>query len=277
MLSDREMLTFKAIMDFVNDINDIFGSKQKSLLLYQRLIGHTKMIHVDSIKRHIESFRLFCVSNRESFESRDYKQFVTTKISYSEKVCIDMTNVFVMAEELSDSSEIIDAIWRHLLTISTIVDTSGNASKILKSMNTEIVGYSKHQSHSNQSNTRRNDVKNMINEDEFLSDIMKKVEGSIDPNKNPMESIGDILKSGIFTELMEKIGNGVNDGSLDMNKMMGSVQNLMSNVKGGDKQMDMFNTMLSSASQQSDGELDMSSMMGPLMTMMTQQNNNIEQ
>ena len=54
---------------------------------------------------------------------------------------------------------------------------------------------------------------------DFLTNIIEKVEQNVSPNDNPMEAISSIMKSGIFQELITGMGSGLQNGTLDLNKL----------------------------------------------------------
>ena len=119
-----------------------------------------------------------------------------------------MEHIFKLVGSDKDTE---DAIWKHLLFLSAMLDPDANAREVLQ----KSVGGS---------------------EGNFLADIMSKVEGQIDPNAtNPMEVVTSIMKSGVFTEMMSNMNSGMENGSLDLGKMLGMVQGLMSSLqqKGG--------------------------------------------
>ena len=57
-MEDNNLIIFKAISNFVRDLNDSFGTKQRSLQLYSRLISKTKIIHEGPIKKHVDTFNV---------------------------------------------------------------------------------------------------------------------------------------------------------------------------------------------------------------------------
>jgi len=194
--TDNNLITFKTITNFVNELATIFGSKNHSLKLYKRLLKKTTLSHETAIKKHIEVFRIFCIENRESIISKNYKDFVNTTAKYSTNVFIDFNDIFNKSDK-----ETSNVIWSHLLTISALVDPSGKAKEILRN---------------NKNNKEAN----------FLSDILEKVETNVKPDSNPLEAVSSIMSSGIFTDLISNMNNGIQDGSLDLGKLMGTVQDM---------------------------------------------------
>jgi len=201
MSTDTSLISFKAISTFINELVEVFGDEQHQLKLYARLISKTTLSHDVAIKKHVEAFRKFCVDNRESFLTSDSSLFVDPYIVYSDNVKIDMKEIF----EKSDKGT-AKVIWKHLLTISAIVDPSGEARRILKESNVQGA------------------------ETDFLTNIIEKIEEHVDPNSNPMEAISSIMSSGIFTDLIGGMGNGLQNGTLDIGKLMGTVQKMVTTL-----------------------------------------------
>jgi hypothetical protein len=223
--SDTSLLTFKAISNFVNELNELFGDKQRSLKLYARLINKTTIAHDKPISKHISAFKTFCVTNRDDILNKnvDLKE---SSIRYSEVVYIDITSIL----KLSDT-ETSNAIWNHILTLSALVDPAGRAKEVLKD-NMEKKGAG-------------------ATETNFLTDIISKVGETVDPEANPMQAVSAIMQSGIFTELLGGMNSGLQNGSLDLGKLMGAVQGMVSTLSdqvpndgSGDDAMNMLSTMM---------------------------------
>jgi hypothetical protein len=215
-MSDTSLITFKAIANFTKDLGEVFSPNQHSLRLYCHLIEKTTISHEKAIKKHIDAFREFCVSNRDAIEKKDYmklksknsKNKTGSRIVYSKNVYIDMSAIFKLADE--DTQNVI---WKHLLVISALCDPTSAAKRILKASSD----------------------KNSVKESDFLSEIISKVETHVKPDSNPMEAVSSIMKSGVFTDIVSNLNKGMSDGSLDLSKLIGNVQNMvttLNNVKG---------------------------------------------
>ena len=226
-MTDTSLITFKAISNFTNCLEEVFGSDHRFLKLYTHLINKTQIAHEKPILKHIEAFRIFCTTNRDAIESKEYKKFEMKSIIYSDRVYIDMNIIF------SDSDRETSAIiWKHLLTISALVDPTGKAKQILKES----------------SKSGKNGL-----EANFLTNIIEKVEENVDPNANPMEAVTSIMQSGVFQELVTGMGEGLQNGDLDLSKLMGTVQTMVGGLNqdsdgtnnGSEDVMSMMNTMMS--------------------------------
>ena len=203
-ISDSVLLIFKAITSFVSDLNEIYGEKQKPLLFYAHLIEKTGIIHEEPIKKHLSVFRTFITENETAILNKNYKLFKEKIIRYSDKVYIDMEQIFEMTTDVSN----IDSIWQHLLTLSALLNPSGQAKEILRKEQT-----------------------NPGTEEDFLSGLIDKVGKHVDPTSmNPMESMSTLMSSGVFTELMGDMDKGIENGSLDMQKMVGSLQKMIGSL-----------------------------------------------
>jgi hypothetical protein len=226
MNSDTSLVCFKAISNFTSELVELFSKQQRSLKLYGRLINKTTIVHDKSIKKHIDAFRDFCITNRDAIMNKSVEKLTMSKISYSQRVFIDMIEIFKLSDK--DTKKVI---WEHLLCISALVDPAGKAREVLKE------------------NLAAGKAGN--GETNFLTDIIDKVEAHVDPDANPMEAVSSIMKSGIFTDLISGMNSGLSDGSLDLSKLMGAVQGMVGQLgekTGGDPQaegaMNMLTTMM---------------------------------
>ena len=202
--SDNSLVTFKAISNFTTCLSEVFGNSNRALKLYAHLISKTTLSHDIPIQKHITAVKEFCVANRDAILSKNSIK-IEGEIKYSQRVYIDIKEIFTQSDK--ETSQII---WKHLLTLSALTDPTAKAKEILKDAG-----------------------KNSVNEADFLSNIIGKVEEHVDPNANPMDAVSSIMKSGIFTELVGGMGNGLQDGSLDLNKLMGTVQKMVTTLNDG--------------------------------------------
>lgn len=201
MNEETSLIAFKAVCNFVNDLEFEYGKRHKPLKLYKRLVNHTQISHDQAIRKHLGIFHDFCVENRDALLEQDKEKLVQKKIVYSDRVFIDMELIFRLAD-----AETTPIIWKHLLTISAIVDPTGKAKEILK--------------------RAKEDGKASGDEADFLTNIISKVEKSVKPDANPMEAISSIMQSGIFTEMMSDLGSK----KLDLSKLLGAVQGMVSTL-----------------------------------------------
>lgn len=210
-MDDNTIIAFKAINDFINELGSVYGNKQKSLKCYKRLISHTQISHQEVIKKHVSIFREFCKLNREAILEKDPSKLVGDGvIIYSGPVFINMKEIFKMADKD------IELVWTHLLYLSAILDPSSKAKKLIKKL------------------TQEHKPDESSNESKFLQDIFSTVETAVKPGGNPAESISSIMSSGVFTDIVQKMSTGLESGNIDLNKLMGAVQGMVSSIDTGD-------------------------------------------
>lgn len=208
-MSDPTLLTFKCICNFIKDVNDSFGKHQKSLLLYAALIEKTGIIHEEPIKKHIACFHDFVHKNEDAIMQKNVGAFQDYRIQYSEKVFIDMKDVFMRADK--DETEVI---WKHLITLLAVLEPSSQAKRMLKE--------------EQEKKQKRGDT---ANEEQFLTNIIDKVSNQIEPGtQNPADMMTNLMSSGVFTDLVENMNQGLTNGELDLGKMIGSLQNMIGSL-----------------------------------------------
>jgi len=246
---ETSLIGFKAICNFVKELEGVFGKSHKPLKLYNRFLSETKFLNEQSITKNLKVFNVFCAENRTAFETKDFSKFKNSVIQYSPKLFIDMNFIFNKAD-----TETKEVIWRHLLTISAIVDPAGKAKQILKEETSA--------------------------ESDFISNLITKVEKNVKPDSNPMEAISTIMQSGLLNELMGDISS--NEKKLDMGKLLGTVQKMVSGLSGqvGDdpqakQAFGMINNMMSGI--QNGQAPDMAGMMGMMTSMMSSMNGSSSQ
>lgn len=207
--TESKILIFKYICNFIKDLNESFGNKQKSLLLYAHLVEKTGIMHEEPIKKHISLFYNFIKENEEAIIQKNHTLFKTFTIFYSEKVGIDLKEIF----EIADKDE-KNAIFKHLLALLAVLDPSSSAKAMLK----EEIDNKKKKGESG-------------NEENFLKNIIDKVSSELDSNiDNPMQLMNKMMTSGVITDIVEDMNTSFSEGNLDMNKMINTMQMLMGNI-----------------------------------------------
>jgi hypothetical protein len=225
-MDNTSILIFKSITGFISDLNTEFGSKHKSIALYNRLLEKTGIVHIGPVHKHIECFRKFFSENVKGMEEQNPSLFLSSRISYSDRVYVDMASVL-----RHSSQETSSIIWKHLLTIWGLIEPTSQAKRILSESVKQSNGTDK--------------------ESKFLSDIIERVEKSVNSAdvdmSSPMSAVSNLMSSGVFTDLINGMQTGLSDGSLDIGKLMGSVQGMMAKMGGqpGGSGMPDMNAMMS--------------------------------
>jgi hypothetical protein len=242
MADNTSILIFKAITSFISDLDSEFGKKYKSIQLYSRLLEKTGIVHIGPINKHIDCFRNFFIKNHNAMLEQDEKLLEEPKISYSDRVYVDISVLFKNTN--AENSKII---WQHLLTIWGLIDPTSEARRLLK---------------------QASQSGNTTNEEHFLTNIIDKVENAVSNDKidknNPISAISSLMQSGVMSDLVTGMQKGLSEGSLDVGRLMMSVQTMMGKMSSGGG---------SSSSQMPDLSQVMS-MVGPMISSMSNPNQN---
>ena len=226
-MDNTNVIIFKSITSFVSDLNSEFGIKFKNIQMYNRLLEKTGIVNIGPVNKHIDSFRTFFNSNKSGMEEKNAELFAETKISYNDRVFIDVKILLA-----SSSKEVAQIIWNHLLIIWNLIDPTSQAKQILKNSLTANEPESK--------------------ETDFLSNIIEKVENAVGDKKldtdNPMAAVSTLMTSGVFTDLISDMQSGLQSGNLDIGKLMsgitGMIGKLSSSTDGGDTMPPEFAGMM---------------------------------
>lgn len=235
---DTELIAFKAINDFVNSLHDLFNKIHRPLKLYKRLINHTLISNSQVIKKHVDTFREFCIENRDAIMEKQFSNFTRNRVIYSERVFIDIKLLLKSCKD----PEVLNNIWKHIIYISALLDPAGRAKEILKANINEP---------------------EISKETEFVNNLISSIENSNVDSNDPMSAISTLMTSGIFGNMM----SGMQNGNLNMSKLFGVIQGLAQNLEQqvGDNQeakqsMAMLSNLMSSVNTTIEKEqIDLSS------------------
>lgn len=219
-------VTFNSIKEFVHDLNMVFGTTKKTtpIDLYNRLIGHVteKDLNGTGTKKYIDGFKVFFANYEEKLES--IEQLMTlprdTFIRYGEspKVYLELQKYLYKA-----NIEQREIIRQHLMTISASIDPDEKKLTALESAAPMLeklgLGGSK--------------------EAQYVTGIFNKTKKSMEnsDSKDPMAALSSILP--IMPGILGELIGGVEDGSLNMNKlgkcMTGALTDLMNSNQAVDE------------------------------------------
>jgi len=214
-LSASQLLAFQAISSFVSEANKVGGKTQKSLQLYNRLIEKTNIAHKDAITKHIKAFKTFVHANLDALKTQDVSKLTKNTIDYSDRVFI---NARLLLINSSDNESII---WNHLITIGAIVQPKSNLKEILKE-----------KKETEPEVTDSLEISDILDsdgspEDDVIANMMNKVQMSADPNTtDPNQAMQQLMSGGGLMDMVKDMTSGMQNGDLDINKMLGSLQKM---------------------------------------------------
>jgi hypothetical protein len=235
-------ITFIAIKHFVDDLVSVFssGGGKTPLGLYSRLISHVEIKDaVQGVDKYISGFKTFFTDFGDKLESNEGLLSIPrdTVIKYgdSERVYIEIQKFIYKSKA---KPEQITTIRQHLLTISATIKPDETAlialEKSPKDNTFNIPGQ---------------------NESGFVKEQMDNIRQTLESGEidmsDPMNGIMALIQSGVITNMIGKLKDGVDSGLLDPNQMLTGLQTTLTSMMkdaGEDGEVDM-NQISAMASQ----------------------------
>lgn len=209
------IMCFKAIVSFMSDLNEAFGSSQTPIKLMFKNIDQITFTNKVKIEDYNKLFQKFCTSNKEAILDQNSEELVCDRIAYSEKAYVDFKKLFKIATQDQTSY-----IWAHLLTILGIVDPSSR-QKCSQSM--AVV----HSPELSELPADFNPLSHFGNEMEgdLISNMIKKIENEVNKSdaSNPVELVSKIMQSGTFSEIVADLTASVERGDVDIGKLASGI------------------------------------------------------
>ena len=209
-MSNQDLL-FSKFVQFVEDINDVFGSKFKSIKMYHIVVTKLKELKdsdtntdtEERISQHVKILCEFIKANNQAILKQDENLFVQNQIKYSDSIYIDVLSILKNTDEKS-------AIWKHLLLLESLYDPASNAREILDRLLIE--------------DTEENKlIKNIASKLEN-PEVMSKF-SNINPSSNPFDMIQTLSSSGLMDSLMGGLTGDLQKA--DPKKLIGTMRNML--------------------------------------------------
>lgn len=220
-MEERHFKAFNAITSFLDDLWSVYSSKHKTPLgLYRRLITHIRITDKAAIEKSIVGFTDFFNKYENAVMERKWDVIprgVKIKYGKNDKIYIDIQKFIYKSDK--DAKE---AIRRHLIAISAILVPSEEKKNELMLDNLEVK------------------IDDSTKEGEFLSSLMKQTKETMEgmDASNPMQAMAGLFSSGVIPKMMNGIKSGVENGDMDMTKLLTSMQGFLGNLIPDEKKSD---------------------------------------
>lgn len=205
---------FGAIVHFVNDLWEVFGSKNATsgLALYHRLIGRIGLSEIDNIKKVVDGFNEFLLSHENSIVNNKLENIprgVSIKYGGSDKIQIEVQKFIYQSDPTTK-----EIIRQHLLTISTILNPKKEKIAQLEKRINEL------------------NIDTSTKEGKFITGIMDKAKTSMTnvSTEDPMQAMMSIFQSGIIQEMVVGLQQGVGSGEMNMQSLLGTMQSAIGSM-----------------------------------------------
>jgi hypothetical protein len=250
MSSDTKSIYAK-IVAFVSELKNVFPDEP--IKLYYKLLKNTSITNTEGIEKHNQIFKDWILKNGELIKENKIQDCSEDGICFSNRVYIPIQKLAKDADK-----ETYAALCSHLKLLLYMFEPSDELANALIQV----------------------ENKNESTESDFIDNFMTKIETNFKDKEfnNPMEAMMSMFSSGVFTELVETMKDGVNNKTLDLNKLLGDVQGMVGGLNGSGAGPDL-SSMLNGlgGSQQADTDAspqngpnlsDMMGMMGSMMNML---------
>lgn len=215
MASERSVnkdLLLKKFVQFVEDLNNVFGQKTKSIKMYSIVLSKLfelsentdqKNDTQDRINQHLTILQNFLSANNDAIIKQDQTLLKETKLKYSDSIYVDIEMVLNHSEEKS-------AIWKHLLLLTSLSEPSSKAKDVLTNLLEE-------------DSEENKIIKNIASKLES-PEIMEKL-GGMNMSSNPFDMISTLTSSGLMDSIMGGVSGDIQ--KVNPKKLIGTMRNML--------------------------------------------------
>lgn len=200
---------FVKALKFVSELNNAFSDKYPNIQLYYKLLKKTSTTNQKAIEKHVEFFRVYLEANEEAIKTKNSKLFVLPSIIFNDKIFINLSDCFFIADR-----DTKDIMFSHLQVLLYILKPSDEMKTLVQQEQKE---------------------EEKPGEMKFIDNLVEKIGKQFNETEvtDPMQAAMSMMKSGLFTDIIQSMSEGVQDGSLNPQALLGSVQGMLGNLTGG--------------------------------------------
>jgi len=212
MISNKIYVAFSK---FINDLDQCVGDKFRYVRFYSHLCSKISESHNIAIEKNCQLIRKFIDNNTVSINSHDFTLLEDPIISYSEKVYIDMKEIF----ENVDPS-IHPQVWDHILSLNYLCSQNEDSVENDEKVENALTLLKNHKQ--TQSFTDNPFIDGGGMEGQFdIEEMLKQFGG-----EKLAKSVKDIMESDNFKNLMTDVKSKIETDEIDIS---GLQQSLFSN------------------------------------------------
>ena len=218
-VEDKNVKVFRAVKSFVDDLWNVFSTKGTSALaVYRRLLSTKLETDADALEKVKMGFARFLLAHEDKLVNNTLDTLpagATIRYDKSDRIRIDIQKYYSRSDSVGK-----EAIRRHLINISYIMDPSEQKDAILAEEMSEL------------------GIESNTNEGRFIAGIVSKAKesmGDID-STDPMQATMSLMSSGILQEMIGGLQAGTDSGELDPRKLFDSMKGVVGQFMnaGGD-------------------------------------------
>lgn len=210
IVEDKNVLVFRAVREFVDDLWNVFSTKSPSALaIYRRLIATKSEDDKDALDKVKMGFARFLIPNEKKLVDDTLDSLpkgATIRYDKSDRIRIDIQKYYSKSDTAGK-----EAIRRHLINISYILDPTEEKDAILTEEMNEL------------------GIETDTNEGRFIAGIVSKAKesmGDVDAS-DPMQATMSLMSSGVLQELIGGLKAGTDSGELDPQKLFNGMKGIV--------------------------------------------------
>jgi hypothetical protein len=186
---------FDKVVLFVKDLKEVFSDER--VFLFHKLLTNIPDTKPEAREKLANVFSQWILANKEAIAANDADSISDEPIKFTDKVCIPIKELMA-----STDAETKQSIKKHLLFLLYLVEPSDKLKETLSADRAE---------------------------NEFINTFFNKIDDAFNGQQfnDPMTATVQMLNSGIFTDLVQSMNDGVNSGKINLNKLLGNVQGML--------------------------------------------------
>ncbi len=203
---------FSKALNFVNELNKVFSDKYPNIRLYYKLMKKTPIGNSKAIDKHCSLFLKYLNDNEDCIKNKTIKNSNNPDIKFDDKIYINLNECIQQSDKPTK-----EVIFKHLQLLLYITKPSDDLKAILTNPQTNTNELPK------------------VEENKFIDNFITKIEKQFNDKEfnDPLSAAMNMMQSGLFSEIVQDMSEGVKSGSLDPQKLLGSVQGMLGDLTGG--------------------------------------------
>lgn len=202
---------FSKALAFISELNNAFSKKYPSIGLYYKMLKKTPIGNTKGIQKQNEYIMGYLKENADGIKEKNLAKMKDTVIQPHPSVYLTITAYLKESDKKTR-----DVIFSHLQLLSYLASPS-------EEWKSTIVKGNKPSS---------SDGKEGAFLDKFIGKIESQFEGK--EFNDPMSAAMSMMQSGLFTDIMQSMSEGVQNGELDPKALLSTVQSSLTSLTGNE-------------------------------------------
>ncbi len=204
--TEQDMKLWSIISEFFEELKE--HCDLQNVRDYYILIDATKITNKAGILLHNKIITNYCELNSKGISEQEIKNFKHTVLKFGE------TNLNMRDVVKKLNKQDVKIFWKYMHTILMMTTRDKELKDMLKNI----------MSDTESKNTDNNEA-NMIHG--LMGDLKKSVRDDIN---SPEEALSAIMKGGFMSNILSTVKNGTDNGSINPEKLLGTVQGLIGSL-----------------------------------------------